>query len=89
MGILKKEELDKNKSSPADKSMYISDEKIDRKGQAWKKQSLWLRKEHLGKLEVISHFEKKSVQELIDKAVSEYLGNKWDNSMALKKMVRK
>ncbi|MEE9441528.1 MAG: hypothetical protein V3V99_02530 [candidate division Zixibacteria bacterium] len=89
MGIIKQEEFEKNKSAPVDKTMYIADEKIDRKGQAWKKKSIWLRKEHLGKLEVISHFEKKPVQKLIDMAISEYLGNKWDNSMALKKMVKK
>jgi hypothetical protein len=90
MGFIKKEQLQSgNKNKSTDKTMYIANEKIDRHGDAWKKSSLWIRKEHLGKLKVISHFKNKPILKLIDKALEDYIGKIWDNSMAIKKMVKK
>lgn len=74
--------------SEADKSMYVSDAKIDRNGVAWKKKLLWIREEHLGKLKVISHFKNKNTSELVDEALSGYIRSSWDDSMAVEKMVK-
>ncbi|MCK5128057.1 MAG: hypothetical protein KAR42_17505 [candidate division Zixibacteria bacterium] len=77
------------KVKTADKSMYIADEKIDRKGNAWKKQAVWIRGEYLGKMKVISHFEKKDTQQILDEALSIYINRHWNDSMAVKKMIQK
>ncbi len=90
MGILKAKTGNSEKSvkSDPDKSMYISDSKIDRDGVAWKKKGLWIREEHLGKLKVIGHFKQKKTNELVDEAISKYISQSWDNSMAIEKMVK-
>lgn len=90
MGILKAKtgNSEKSNQSDQDKSMYISDSKIDRNGVAWKKKRLWIREEHLGKLKVIGHFKQKKTNELVDKAISQYIAQSWDNSMAIEKMVK-
>lgn len=69
--------------------MYVSDAKIDRDGVAWKKKGFWIREEHLGKLKVISHFQKKKTGELIDEAIAQYIRSSWDDSMAIEKMVKR
>lgn len=91
MGILKKAMGIKDESDEEilDKSIYISNEKVDKAGNSWRKKSFWFRAEHLGKLKVISHFEGKTAEKLIDLALASYIRDKLDNSQAVKKLVAK
>lgn len=89
MGFVKWKSEKSEKSGTEDKSIYVSDVKIDRNGESWKKKSYWFRQEHLGKLKAISHFKGKTSQELIVQALEEYVKKNWDNSVAMKKMVSK
>jgi len=88
MGIIKKADQKTAAPETAEKSIYISNVKIDRSGDGWSKKALWVRQEHLGKLKAIAHFEGKEVDDLIDTALHDYIEQKWDNSMAVKKLVR-
>ncbi len=91
MGVVKQSDVvQKNqKQDKPDSSMYIADEKVDRAGNAWKKKQIWIRTEHLGKMKVMAHFEKKKPQQIIDQALEEYFQSHFDDSMAMKKMVKK
>ncbi len=90
MGIFSKKD-DKKAVDPVtlDKSVYVSDARIDRAGNGWKRKSLWIRQEHLGKLKALGHFEGKTVPELLDRALSEFLAKEWDDSRAMKLVVGK
>ena len=59
--------------SVPERSIYFSDERIDREGNTWKRRSFWFRQEHLGKLKVIAHFQKKKTQVLIDRALRDFI----------------
>lgn len=91
MGVIKREQV--TPSNQADekpeKSLYVSDERIDRKGNAWKKQTVFIRNEHLGKIKVIAHFQKKTIQDIIDIALKEYFQKHFDNSEAMQEMIKK
>ncbi len=93
MSIIKcadnKKKTKKEEEISADKSIYVSNVKVDKKGCGWEKKSFWFRQEHLSKLNAISHFEKKSIQKVIDEALTEYIKKTWDNTKAMKKMVAK
>ncbi|MEZ5358822.1 MAG: hypothetical protein R3F48_08300 [Candidatus Zixiibacteriota bacterium] len=91
MGVLKREQVmpQKQTEQKPDKSLYISDERVDREGHAWKKQSIFIRNEHLGKMKVMSHFSKKSVQDIVDSALADYLKNHFDDSAAMQEMIKK
>lgn len=78
----------KKDQAEIDRSVYVSDAKVDRQGAGWKKTSFWFRQEHLGKLKVIAHLKGSSTQDLINEALTEYIQNSFDNSMAMKKAVR-
>ncbi len=69
------------------KSIKFEKEKVDRDGNAFKKTSYWLRKDHLNKLKVIAHFEDLSTEELVNKALGEYVAQAFDKSQVLKKLV--
>ncbi len=88
MGIIKKTEPKPVSPEAVDKSIYISNVKIDRSGDGWSRKPIWIRQEHLGKLKAISHFEGKEIDDLIDFALQSYVAQKWDSSMAVKKLVR-
>ncbi|MBN2227072.1 MAG: hypothetical protein JW763_06875 [candidate division Zixibacteria bacterium] len=87
MGIIKKSEPKTASPEVGEKSIYISNVKIDRSGEGWSRKAVWIRQEHLGKLKAIAHFEGKEVDELIDVALQAYVSQKWDSSMAVKKLV--
>jgi len=80
----------KNDDGPVgvDKSIYVSDSRIDKSGQAWKRKTLWIRQEYLTKLKAIAHFENKTTQLLMDQALEEYVSRRWDNSRAMKRLVK-
>ena len=65
----------------------MSRDKIDRKGEIWRKHTFWFRKENLGKLKVLAHFEGVKIYQVIDRILQEYLEDNWDKSMAIKKLV--
>lgn len=76
-------------AEPSEKSIFVSDARIDRAGNEWKRKTIWLRQEHLGKLKVIAHFHGTKSEALIDQALADYVKANYDNSMAMKKMVKK
>lgn len=90
MAILRKTNKEEKKSNAdaLEQSIYSSDARVDRSGQSWGKKSVWIRQEHLSKLKMIGHFENKKTQQLLDEALTHYLAAKWDNSMAMRKMVK-
>ncbi len=78
----------KNKDSqPIDKTIYGGDVKIGKDGVQWEKKSFWITTEQLNKLKVISHFDNKSVDKIVNKILKEYTEKKLANSMAIKKLV--
>jgi predicted metal-dependent phosphoesterase TrpH len=91
MGIIKQEDIAKKATDQAnpENSLYVADEKVDRNGNAWKKKQIWIRSEHLGKMKVLAHFEKKTTQVIIDQALEDYFRAHFDDSMAMKKMIKK
>lgn len=89
MGFIKWKAKKSEETASEDKSIYVSDVRIDRNGVPWKKKSYWFRQEHLGKLKAIAHFEGKTSQELIVRALQEFVAKNWDNSVAMKKIVSK
>lgn len=91
MGMFKKAMGTEGKSDEEmlDKTIYVSNEKIDKAGVSWKKKSFWFRQEYLGKLKVIAHFEGKTTEQLVNLALKEYVKDKMDNSMAVRKLVKK
>lgn len=78
-----------NSEVQIDRSVCVSNARIDRNGVEWQKKSLWLRGEYLGKLKVMAHFQDTKMETLVNKALGEYLAKNFDNSMAMKKMVAK
>lgn len=78
-----------NSEVQVDKSVYVSNARIDRAGVEWQKKSIWLRGEYLGKLKVMAHFQDTKLEVLVNKALAEFLAANYDNSMAMKKMVAK
>ncbi len=85
---------DKNKKKDgsgetSENSIIISNARIDRAGNEWKRKSVWFRQEHLGKLKVMAHFRNTRVEALLNQALEEFLKKNYDNSMAMKEMVEK
>ena len=78
---------DQPAEGPSEASIYVSNSKIDKDGEAWTRGTIWLRQEHLNKLKVIAHFQDKSVELLIDGALNDYVNRIWDNTMAREKLV--
>ena len=91
MGIIKQSQAapKEQNMNDTDQSMIVADEKIDRDGNSWKREGVWIRSEHLGKMKVIGHFEKQSIQQIIDAALTQYIRANWDDSMAMKKMMKR
>ncbi|MCP4567807.1 MAG: hypothetical protein GY841_09545 [FCB group bacterium] len=89
MAVLKQPTIKQKSGAPekVEKSIYATNVRIDREGNPWQKKGVWLREEHLGKLKVIAHFEKTTTQNLIDMALGEFIKDKLDNSMAVRKLV--
>ncbi len=89
MGFIKKGQKAKEDSAiaPIDRSVMISNARIDRAGNEWKRKSLWVRQEYLGKLKVMAHFQETKTEALLDRALGEFIQKNFDNSMAMKKMV--
>jgi hypothetical protein len=89
MGILKRDSGKKGQleNDDSEKSIHVSNVKIDRNGQAWKYKTVWFRQEYLDKLKVMCHFEKKNEQQLIDIALEDFIRRRWNSSSAMKKMV--
>ncbi|UCD17558.1 MAG: hypothetical protein JSV44_01240 [Candidatus Zixiibacteriota bacterium] len=88
MGIIKASKENQAGADEADRSIYVSNVRIDRSGRGWTRKSIWIRQEHLGKLKAIAHFEGKESENLIDEALTEYISKRWDNSIAVKKLVQ-
>lgn len=76
-----------NKQFDPDKSVLVSDAKIDRAGVPWRKKAYWYRQEYISKLTALSHFQDVPVQQLLDDAVGRFIEKNWDNSLALKQTV--
>ena len=91
MGIFenKKEQKTSEAADQSEKSIIVSDARIDRVGNEWKRKNLWIKQEHLGKLKVMAHFQDTKIEALLDKAIDDYIKKNFDNSMAMKKMVEK
>ena len=87
MSLFARKKKDQDASVP-DKSLYFSNERIDRDGNTWKHQGFWFRQEHLGKLKVIAHFQKKKTQVLIDRAVQEFIERNWEETGVVQEMVK-
>jgi len=76
-----------SESAEIEKSVCVSDAKIDKQGQAWKKKSVWFRQELLGKLKVVAHFEGKTIEQLMDDGLDQFVSDKFENSVAMRKMI--
>lgn len=89
MQILRPVDKETQPKAPAEieKSVCVSSAKIDKMGQAWKKESVWFRQELLGKLKVVAHFEGKSTEQLMDEALDKYVCDKFESSVAMRKMI--
>ena len=89
MAIIKSSQVkqDQPAEGAPEKSIYVSDSKIDKDGEAWTRKSVWLRQEHLNKLKVIAHFQNKNMEQLLDGALSDFVNRIWDNTMAREKLV--
>jgi hypothetical protein len=87
MSLFSRKQKDKDESAAAE-SVYFSQERIDRDGNAWRHRGFWFRQVHLGKLKVIAHFQKKKTQVLIDQAVQEFIDRHWDETGAVENMVK-
>ena len=85
----KKEQKSCDSVDQADRSIMVSDARIDSAGTEWKRKHLWLKQEHLGKLKVMAHFQDTKIEALLDKAIEDYLKKNFDNSMAMENMVMK
>jgi len=85
----KKEQKTSEAADQSEKSIIVSDARIDRVGNEWKRKNLWIKQEHLGKLKVMAHFQDTKIEALLDKAIDDYIKKNFDNSMAMKKMVEK
>lgn len=89
MAIIKASQFktDQPKEGSPEKSIYVSNSKIDKDGEAWTKQTVWLRQEHCNKLKVIAHFQNKSIEQLLDGALGDFVTRIWDNTMARERLV--
>ena len=79
--------MDQPEEGTPEQSIYVSNSKIDKDGEAWTKQTVWLRQEHCNKLKVIAHFQNKSLEQLLDSALGDFVNRIWDNTMAREKLV--
>lgn len=90
MAIIKAAEKKvKKQIETGEKSIYVSNVKVDKEGCGWEKKSFWFRQEYLGKLKAVAHFKNKSIQKIIDEALGDYIEKTWDNTKAMKKIVTK
>ncbi|MDH3890043.1 MAG: trafficking protein particle complex II-specific subunit 120 [candidate division Zixibacteria bacterium] len=89
MAIIKGSQLksDQPTDGTPEQSIYVSNSKIDKEGEAWTRQAVWLRQEHLNKLKVIAHFQNKTIEQLLDGALGDFVNRIWDNTMAREKLV--
>lgn len=87
MKLLKRDKSKKSESKPVDKSVYASNVRIDKSGVQWKKESYWLKQELLGKLKVVAHFENTTIPKLVHQALEEYVINKFEGSVAIRKLI--
>ncbi len=88
MGIISKLKEKRKGDDPDEKSIYVQDVRIDKKGVSWQRKALWIREEHLGKLKVIAHFGDKSLQDVLDCAIGTYIEEHWSKTGALEKLVK-
>ncbi len=91
MAIIKgaKIEQDQSEVQPPEQSIYVSNSKIDKNGVAWIRKPIWLRQDYVNKLKVISHFQGKTTQQLLDSCLGELVTRVWDNTVAREEMVGK
>ena len=89
MAIIKgsQTKTDQPEKDTPEQSIYVSNSKIDKDGEGWTKQAVWLRQEHCNKLKVIAHFQNKNIEQLIDGALGDFVNRIWDNTMAREKLV--
>ena len=89
MAIIKGSQVkqDQPAEDAPEQSIYVSNSKIDKDGEGWTKQAVWLRQEHCNKLKVIAHFQNKSIEQLLDGALGDFVNRIWDNTMAREKLV--
>lgn len=80
--------IDQPEDGAPEQSIYVSNSKIDKNGEAWTKQAVWLRQEHLNKLKVVAHFQDKDLEQLLDSALGDFVNRIWDNTMAREKLVK-
>ena len=86
MGLLR-EKKTKDDDHAAMRSMKFNKEKIDRAGHVWKKPDVWVRKDYLSKIKVIAHFQSVSSQDIINKALAEFVAREYDKSQVLRQTV--
>lgn len=79
--------MDQPEEGAPEKSIYVSDSKIDKDGEGWTRKTVWLRQEHFNKLKVIAHFQKKNLEQLLDGALGDFVNRIWDNTMARERLV--
>ena len=89
MAIIKGSQVkqDQPAEDTPEQSIYLSNSRIDKDGEGWLKQTVWLRQEHCNKLKVIAHFQNKSIDLLLDGALGNFVNRIWDNTMAREKLV--
>ncbi len=89
MAIIKGSKIrqDQPSEEAPEKSIYVSNSKIDKNGEAWVRKAVWLRQEHFNKLKVIAHFQNKSIEQLLDGALGDFVNRIWDNTMAREKLI--
>lgn len=81
--------MDQPDSAAPDQSIYVANTKIDKNGVAWIRKPIWLRQDYVNKLKVISHFQGKTTQQLLDSCLGELVNRVWDNTAAREEMVGK
>lgn len=91
MAIIKgaKVEQDQSDVEAPEQSIIVSNSRIDKNGVAWIKKPIWLRQDYVNKLKVISHFQGKTTQQLLDSCLGELIKRVWDNTAAREEMVGK
>ena len=79
--------MDQPAEGTPERSIYVSNSKIDKDGEGWTRKTVWLRQEHFNKLKVIAHFQNKSLEQLLDGALGDFVNRIWDNTMAREKLL--